>query len=245
MEVEQVFESACEQVKELPHLSQDSQLHLYGLFKQGKFGDCCEPKPGFFDFRGKAKWAAWDERRGMSKEEAMNKYIRYVHSKLPQEGEDVMDDAEHETNPNTISGPVQSSLMYQYEEDDDVSSGTLTVFDLVRNEKSSWEDIVAKETSIQTLLSLREDDGCTLLHIACDRGRKDIAEALLDLGMDINLVENDGCTGLHYATTCNHKEIVELLLTRGCDTSIEDKDGTTAEECADDSDIIELFSKYK
>jgi diazepam-binding inhibitor (GABA receptor modulating acyl-CoA-binding protein) len=35
-------------------------------------------KPGFLDFKGKAKWEAWNGRKGMSNDEAKNKYVEIV-----------------------------------------------------------------------------------------------------------------------------------------------------------------------
>uniref|UniRef100_A0A0C3U1D4 ACB domain-containing protein n=1 Tax=Guillardia theta (strain CCMP2712) TaxID=905079 RepID=A0A0C3U1D4_GUITC len=59
-------------------ISQDQQLLLYGWFKQVKEGDCNTAKPGMLDFSGKAKWEAWNKNKGMSKDEAMQKYVEAV-----------------------------------------------------------------------------------------------------------------------------------------------------------------------
>ena len=37
-------------------------------------------RPGFLDLKGKAKWDAWTANKGMSKEDAMQKYIELVAS---------------------------------------------------------------------------------------------------------------------------------------------------------------------
>ena len=37
-------------------------------------------RPGFLDLKGKAKWDAWTAKKGMSKEDAMQKYIELVAS---------------------------------------------------------------------------------------------------------------------------------------------------------------------
>ena len=34
-------------------------------------------KPGFLDFRAKAKWDAWNTQKGKTKEQAMQDYIAY------------------------------------------------------------------------------------------------------------------------------------------------------------------------
>ena len=35
-------------------------------------------KPGFLDFKGKAKWEAWNNRKGMSTTDATNAYVEKV-----------------------------------------------------------------------------------------------------------------------------------------------------------------------
>ena len=35
-------------------------------------------KPGFLDFKAKAKWEAWTGQKGKSKEEAMQEYIKFA-----------------------------------------------------------------------------------------------------------------------------------------------------------------------
>ena len=37
-------------------------------------------KPGMFDMTGKAKWEAWNKNKGLSKDDAMTKYIELVDS---------------------------------------------------------------------------------------------------------------------------------------------------------------------
>ncbi|XP_022091979.1 enoyl-CoA delta isomerase 2, mitochondrial-like isoform X2 [Acanthaster planci] len=54
------------------------KLKMYGLFKQVAVGKCNAPKPGAFDFVGKAKWGAWNDLGDMSKEEAKEKYVDLV-----------------------------------------------------------------------------------------------------------------------------------------------------------------------
>lgn len=78
MELLVAFEAAADRAKELPHQPNDVLLDLYGLFKQATTGDVTGEKPGMFDFKGAAKYDAWERRRGMTKEEAMQAYIELV-----------------------------------------------------------------------------------------------------------------------------------------------------------------------
>ncbi len=63
-------------------LDNDTMLSLYGYFKQATVGDCNIDQPGFFDLKGKAKWDAWTQNKGMSKEHAMKRYIKKVEKLL-------------------------------------------------------------------------------------------------------------------------------------------------------------------
>ena len=78
MELREAFESTTERAKKLPHQSNDVLLELYGLFKQATAGDVTGEKPGLFDFKGAAKYDAWEGHRGMTQDEAKQAYIDLV-----------------------------------------------------------------------------------------------------------------------------------------------------------------------
>ncbi len=50
-------------------------LELYALYKQGSVGDVSSARPGMFDVRGRAKWDAWNGKKGMSPESARAAYV--------------------------------------------------------------------------------------------------------------------------------------------------------------------------
>ena len=55
------------------------KLELYALNKQATIGDINIPKPAsILDFDGKARWEAWDRKRGFSKEQAQNKFVSKI-----------------------------------------------------------------------------------------------------------------------------------------------------------------------
>jgi diazepam-binding inhibitor (GABA receptor modulating acyl-CoA-binding protein) len=78
MDLRETFESATEGAKNLSHQPNDVLLELYGLFKQATEGDVTGDKPGMFDFKGAAKYDAWEGHRGMTEDEAMQAYIDLV-----------------------------------------------------------------------------------------------------------------------------------------------------------------------
>lgn len=57
----------------------DTLLELYSYFKQATEGDInSADRPGAFDFVARAKHDAWAARKGMSRQIAMNGYIKLV-----------------------------------------------------------------------------------------------------------------------------------------------------------------------
>jgi len=78
MDLQARFESAIEKGKGLPSQGNETLLELYGLYKQATVGDVQGEAPSGFDFRGAAKYAAWEKRRGMTSDEAMQTYIDLI-----------------------------------------------------------------------------------------------------------------------------------------------------------------------
>ncbi len=67
---EEEFKVAAEKVRNLKNIPpNDVFLEVYSLYKQATCGDCNIECPG--DEKGKAKFNAWNSRKGMSKEDAM------------------------------------------------------------------------------------------------------------------------------------------------------------------------------
>ncbi len=73
------FNSTVAQSKNLPSRpSNEDLLQLYALFKQATDGDVSGDRPGGFDFKAIAKFDAWSEKKGTSKDAAMQQYVNLV-----------------------------------------------------------------------------------------------------------------------------------------------------------------------
>ena len=68
--------AAAKQTKKKPDNA--TLLKLYSYFKQASAGDVAGARPGGFDFVGGAKHDAWSKLKGMSKDEAMQNYVKQV-----------------------------------------------------------------------------------------------------------------------------------------------------------------------
>jgi len=81
MTLEEQFKAAKERVFTLSSKpSNNVMLTLYSLYKQATEGDVSGPKPGMFDIVGQAKYGAWKEKAGLTKDQAMHQYIDTVNS---------------------------------------------------------------------------------------------------------------------------------------------------------------------
>jgi diazepam-binding inhibitor (GABA receptor modulator, acyl-CoA-binding protein) len=79
MELQQQFESAVTRSKELTKRPDNEELlQLYSLFKQATDGDVSGECPEGFDFKAIAKYDAWADLKGKSKDEAKKEYISFV-----------------------------------------------------------------------------------------------------------------------------------------------------------------------
>ena len=73
------FTSAVTRSRELTSRpSNEDLLQLYALYKQATEGDVTGERPGGFDFKAIAKYDAWADVKGKSKEQAMQEYVSLV-----------------------------------------------------------------------------------------------------------------------------------------------------------------------
>ncbi|KAJ8955798.1 hypothetical protein NQ318_005339 [Aromia moschata] len=85
MTTEEKFNAAVNVIRSLPkngsyQPSNDLMLRFYGYFKQATQGPCSGHRPAFWDVVGRAKYDAWKKLGGMSREEAMAKYVDELHT---------------------------------------------------------------------------------------------------------------------------------------------------------------------
>jgi len=75
------FEKAVAESKSLPEKPDNmTLLKIYALYKQATEGDVEGKRPGFTDMIGRAKWDAWNEAKGKSKDDAMQEYVDLIDS---------------------------------------------------------------------------------------------------------------------------------------------------------------------
>jgi diazepam-binding inhibitor (GABA receptor modulating acyl-CoA-binding protein) len=80
MNIQEQFEQAVKDSKSLTERpGNEVLLQLYSLYKQATEGDVnVDPPANVFDFVAKAKYNAWANLKGKSKENAMQEYIDLI-----------------------------------------------------------------------------------------------------------------------------------------------------------------------
>lgn len=75
------FEAAVAASKDLTQRPDNmTLLKIYALYKQATEGDNASTKPGFSDMVGRAKWDAWNGLKGVSLDDAKQRYIDLIES---------------------------------------------------------------------------------------------------------------------------------------------------------------------
>lgn len=73
------FAAAQNNVKTLSaRPSNDTLLELYAWYKQGTDGDVTGKRPGMLDMKGRAKFDAWEKKKGTAKDAAQQSYVNLV-----------------------------------------------------------------------------------------------------------------------------------------------------------------------
>ena len=79
MALQEEFEKAATEARQLAERpSNEVLLKLYSLYKQGTEGDVSGEAPSMADFVARAKYNAWEQLKGMSRQEAQQKYVDQV-----------------------------------------------------------------------------------------------------------------------------------------------------------------------
>lgn len=80
------FEQAQSDVQNLSRKPRNEDLlFLYAHYKQGSVGDVSGKRPGMMDMVGRAKYDAWAKLKGISQDDAMQKYIDKVDDLLKKD----------------------------------------------------------------------------------------------------------------------------------------------------------------
>jgi ankyrin repeat protein len=95
-------------------------------------------------------------------------------------------------------------------------------------------------------INARDEDGCTALMLASEKGDLELVNLLIGNGADVNVRDADGYTALMYVAYRGDLEIARLLIKNKADVNAVDNDGWTALMYASvkgKRDVVELLKK--
>ncbi|KAG5481523.1 hypothetical protein LSCM1_05541 [Leishmania martiniquensis] len=85
------FDAAVAYVRSLPtngptQMNTSTRLHFYSLYKQATEGDVKGSQPWAVQVEARAKWDAWNGRKGMSSDDAKAAYVKLLINVLRSRG---------------------------------------------------------------------------------------------------------------------------------------------------------------
>jgi len=228
------FNQAAEYLKQHhDKLMPDDLLDLYAFYKQGTVGDCNISKPGIFQMQSRAKWNAWNEIKGMTVDDAIQKYVQKLSECIPN----------WKTNISN-KGDGNSWVSVSRPQDFNIDESQ-TIIDFVQD-----GDLIQVQKFLHRLkgdeINELDEQGMGLIHWCTDRGHSDLLKVLLmHPGIRVNLQDEDGQTALHYSSSCGHLECLNLLLEANADQSVLDFESKTFLDVAFDESVLNLVKEFQ
>ena len=211
---------------------------------------------GALDVVARAKYEAWKEVKDLTREEAMERYVRTFEmwgakrdsmrpktatrdadgfteeDRLAAEEFHARDEEKKEVYANMWSMNRSQSRPAPLKDDDEASesaskSGELGALSAAC--KAGDEDAAMKAIEGGADVNERDALGRTPLHWCADGGHSKIAMHLALLKADVNARDRYGQTPLHFSVNLDDTEAVNLFLDWGADPSIADEEGQTPE----------------
>ncbi len=251
-ELEERFLAAADRARNggVGAMSDETQLQVYGYYKQATVGAASKSPVPFWDVVGQAKFSAWSKLGSLSKREAMLAYVELIERLERENGtaggnEDGKSGAAGKSGGGGGGGGgggawKATSKMLEADMDADEEEGFLYFC-----REGNIAETLKMLQNHADLLDLRDAEGTTGLLWACDKGHIELVVELLNAGADIQQADLSGLTPLHYACLNNREELVKVLLSRGADTEARDNNGATPRELADLPAVLSLFKTIK
>jgi len=96
-----------------------------------------------------------------------------------------------------------------------------------------WNRFILKKIDAIRKINIRiNEEGETFLHQIIKNGRPDLADPLVDRGINLNLQTKTGQTALHYAAQARLEKLPQHLIRRGALNDIVDKHGNVPADYA-------------
>merc|ERR1719350_93120 len=91
MTLEEKFNFIVDIIQNLPKdgpikVTNEQKLQFYSFFKQATCGNCNTKQPYFFNVVERAKWDAWNAKKDLSKDQAMEGYLSEMRDVMVKTG---------------------------------------------------------------------------------------------------------------------------------------------------------------
>ncbi|GJJ13200.1 hypothetical protein Clacol_007451 [Clathrus columnatus] len=170
------------------------------------------PRPSLFDFSGRAKWDAWDKLGRKSDDDRvdkdvwMNRYLDIARSLGWREGIHTKPDPENSSTFDPSGNGMGAGVSVVSSPDFPVEN---TLHGRVLANDISGVVSLLEDRSVD--INAKDEYGYTPLHLAADRGYKDIVAILLNKGADISIRDPDDYLARELTELAGHDEIKEML----------------------------------
>ncbi|KAF4573007.1 hypothetical protein EYR36_007517 [Pleurotus pulmonarius] len=207
----------------LSSVSNTVKLELYGLFKFVTVAaKPTSSKPSIFDMTGRAKWDAWNdvEKKYASAVDAETRYLQIARElgwseeakpEPPASAESPAADSIWDDDSRPSSGKGSSGMgpsVSSMKPPDTAEDNTIHGF-AVSGDVEALKTLFKMQPDVD--VNQHDEYGFTPLHLAADRGNKDVVRLLLASGADRTVKDQDEFTALELAEVAGHNEIVDIL----------------------------------
>ncbi|XP_018569142.1 uncharacterized protein LOC108909316 [Anoplophora glabripennis] len=97
-----------------------------------------------------------------------------------------------------------------------------------RGKKLYLDIIKIVVTKCGEVVDIKDETGCTALHLAVLKGQMEVVKLLVEHNTDVNIKDHRCCTALHLAVRDDRLDIVKLLVEHGAVVNNQDIDNNTA-----------------
>jgi len=216
------FKQAAEYVATDPSLKKlgnETKLKLYGLYKMLTTSRTpLGSRPGMLSFEGRAKWDAWEKESkdfsGQPESAVEEKYLEICKSlgwkegAPKKEGSAIPRSDEEEGSGGGGGGGMGVSVSQMLREDEQEHSGEENLQGaVVGGDVGKVRKFLEEGAEVDSV----DKYGFTALHLAADRGHKEIVQILLEKGANVGVKDPDGETAISLAKAAGHEEIATMI----------------------------------
>lgn len=235
-----LFLEATKAADSLPGLNDTEKLLLYSFYQQATVGNNTKSAPSIFQVVERAKHMAWMKASGMTKEQAMIRYMQVVKQVQSNGGGGTVQGLSMNSHTlsreDNASNKKRKNANQTAKQKDEMTLEARLVKSVRAHDWETLQDVLDKGAAVDHV----DESGHSALHYCADHGLLEGAEILIGADANVNMTDGEGIGILQAAVIADHPDIALLLLENGADPYHEDMDGDSPLSCAieDGSDVM-------